>query len=78
MIDPNDTGNTDASFSDDPPNTVVLRARAEAKALSRSIYVYRRRSGWVVTKNASEPPVDVAVWMIPANQNNPGRNWGGC
>jgi hypothetical protein len=73
MIDTSDI------LPDDPPNTVVVRARAQANALSRSIYVYRCRSNWVMTADASEPPLDMAVWMVPANQNDPGgRNWGGC
>jgi len=66
------------SSPDSPPNVVVLRASKQAKALARCVYVYRSRSTWVVTTNVWEPPSDAAVWLIPANRNDPERhNLGG-
>jgi hypothetical protein len=61
-----------------PPNVVVLRAERQAKALARSIYVYRHRSAWVMTTDVCEAPSNAAVWMFPANRNDPERhNLGG-
>ena len=77
MIDSTRAGST--AFPDNPPNLVLKRARGQAKALARSIYVYHRRSEWVMTAELSEPPSDVAVWMVAAKQNDPGRqNGNGC
>ena len=76
MIDAENTENE--NLPDDPPNIIVARAKSQASALACCIYVYRCRSNWVMTTNPSQPPVDVAVWMVPANQNDAGRqNWGG-
>ena len=48
----------------------VRRQRiGQAKALARSVYVYRLGSKWLVTSDSSEPPLDVAVWLVAANQN---------
>ena len=77
MIDSTRAGGT--ALPDNPPNYVVSRARGQAKALARSIYVYRSRSEWVMTADLSEPPWDVAVWMVAANQNDPkSQNRDGC
>jgi Domain of unknown function. len=77
MIDPTKTGGT--VLPDDPPHNVLVRAKGQARALARCLYVYRYRSNWVMTTDLTEPPSDVAVWMVPANQDDPDRqNWGGC
>jgi len=69
MIEP--TGAGSAVLPDNPPNLVLKRARGQAMALARCIYVYHTRSEWVMTADLAEPPSDVAVWMVAANQNEP-------
>jgi hypothetical protein len=69
MIVAGNLWNTSITLPDDPPNIVVVRATRQAKALARSVYVYRLGSKWLVTSDSSEPPLDVAVWMVAANQN---------
>ena len=71
MIDSTGAGGT--ALPDNPPNLVLKRARGQAKALARCIYVYHSRSEWVMTADLREPPSDVAVWMVAANQNDPER-----
>jgi hypothetical protein len=76
MIDAGNTENEDITLPDNPPNIIVARAKSQANALACCIYVYRCRSNWVMTTDPSQPPVDVAVWMVPANQNDAGgQNW---
>ena len=69
MIDSTRAGGT--ALPDDPPNLILKRARGQAKALARCIYVYHARSEWVMTADLNEPPWDAAVWMVAANQNDP-------
>jgi len=69
MIVAGNLWNTSTTLPDDPPNIVVVRAARQAKALARSVYVYRLGSKWLVTSDSSEPPLDVAVWLVAANQN---------
>jgi len=69
MIVAGNLWNTSTTLPDDPPNIVVVRATRQAKALARSVYVYRLGSKWLVTSDSSEPPLDVAVWLVAANQN---------
>ena len=75
MIDSARAGGT--ALPDDPPNLILKRARGQAKALARCVYVYHSRSEWVMTADLNEPPWDAAVWMVAANQNDPRRPNGG-
>ena len=69
MIDSTRAGGTQLPV--DPPNLILKRARGQAKALARCVYVYHSRSEWVMTADLNEPPWDAAVWMVAANQNDP-------
>ena len=77
MIDLTRAGGT--ALPDAPPNLVLKGARGQARTLARCIYVYRSRLKLLMTADLSEPPSDVAVWMVAANQNDPGcQNGDGC
>ena len=66
-------------FARYPPNVVLKRARGQATALARCIYVYHSRSKWVMTADLNEPPSEAAVWIVAANQYDPeSQNRDGC
>jgi hypothetical protein len=77
MIDSTRAGGT--ALPDNPPNVVLKRARGQATALARCIYVYHSRSKWVMTADLNEPPSEAAVWIVAANQYDPeSQNRDGC
>jgi hypothetical protein len=78
MIGASNSENSGITLPDAPPNFVVVRAKRQATALARCVYIYRCRSHWLMTTDLSEPPSDAAVWMFAANQNDPARqDWRG-
>jgi hypothetical protein len=50
-----------------------MRARKQATALNRCIYIYGSRSNWLLTTDLNEPPSAAVVWMVPANGNDRGH-----
>ncbi|MGH6881178.1 MAG: hypothetical protein ACREFM_09680 [Hypericibacter sp.] len=71
MTDASITGNGSIFLPDNPPNVVVTKAKSQARALQCPVYIYWIRSSWVTTTDPHEPPSEGAVWMIPANENDP-------
>jgi hypothetical protein len=78
MTDGSESGTASIALPDNPPSIMVMRARKQATALNRCIYIYGSRSNWLMTMDLSEPPSSAPVWMVPANENHRGRqNRGG-
>jgi hypothetical protein len=73
MVDGSECGTASIVLPDNPPSVMVMRARKQAAALNRCIYIYGSRSNWLMTTDLSEPPSSAAVWMVPANENDRGR-----
>jgi hypothetical protein len=71
MIEASDDLPAGTDLPDNPPSLVLLGARRQATAAARCVYVYRLGPDWIVTRDLAEPPAELAVWMIPANQNLP-------
>lgn len=77
MIDGSESGTASIALPDSPPSIMLVRARKQATALNRCVYVYGSRSNWLLTTDLNEPPSAAAVWMVPANENDRGhRSWG--
>ena len=74
MIDGSDSGTASIALPDNPPSIMVMRARSQATALNRCVYIYGSRSNWLMTTDLSEPPSAAAVWMVPANENDRGAS----
>ena len=73
MIDGSESGTASIALPDSPPSIMVMRARKQAAALNRSVYIYGSRSNWLMTTDLNEPPSAAAVWIVPANENDRGR-----
>ena len=79
MIEASNALTVNITLPDDPPNIVLMRARNQATTLSHCVYIYRCRSNWVMTTDPNELPLDVAVWMVPADRDDCRRqNLHGC
>ena len=71
MIDGSESGTAASiAFPGNPPSIMVMRAKSQARALNRCVYIYGSRSNWLMTTDLSEPPSAAAVWMVPANEND--------
>jgi hypothetical protein len=79
MIEGSEIRTASIALPDNPPSIMVMRAREQATALNRCVYIYGTRSNWFMTTDLSEPPSSAPVWMVPANENDRGRqSRGGC
>jgi hypothetical protein len=64
---------------DQPPDNVLRRARARARELGHSVFLFRDDSGWRIEADIGSVPMDGRTQEIPAGP--PGGetdNKGGC
>lgn len=62
-----------------PPERLVARAQAEARAAGRAVYLFREPDGWKVTRRLSEIPGGAASLEVPPAPEDPEKgNTGGC
>lgn len=62
-----------------PPDQLVVRAQAEARAAGRAVYLFREAGGWKVTRRLAEIPGGAASFEVPPMPEDPETgNTGGC